>query len=270
MPTPFTHLYLTDQFRTRLAGQANSNLLDRLSESWPAFYFGNVAPDYQSLCDVPREVTHFYSLPPLPLPNMDAGAEMLSAHPSLKIGKCATSQQAAFVAGYLSHLLVDLAWIHTVLIPYFVESRHFANIKEGILTHNLSLIVLDEKYRERLSSELDRVLLAAEPDQWLPFADDENLITWRDYLADQLADSGVSYTVDIYADRMSIPPSVLRANLNDVEWMDANLMTKVPLPQIEAQLEATIEKSMQRVGDYLAGVFPGHNTGPLPNIEQIQ
>ncbi len=57
--------------------------------------------------------------------------------------------------------------------------------------------------------------------------------------------------MEIYAERMSISPTDLHENLNDVEWMNANLYAKVPVRMIKSILESTVDRSLAAVGDYL-------------------
>lgn len=252
MPTPLMHLYLAEQLREQLEHNPTAPAMAlalTLRQSWAAFCLGNVAPDYQVLGAVPREETHFYPLPPQP--EIDAGAAMLRRYPELRATRCQSRDQAVFVAGYLSHLLVDLAWFRDILQPYFVEPEGLGDVEERILLHNLTLMVLDQRLSRRLPAGLDKVLQSSNPTQWLPFAADEDLIAWRDYLVGQLVEDGAIQTVEIYAQRMSIAAAELHENLNDVEWLEHNLLARVPLAAIEAKLMSTIQVSQTVIQEYL-------------------
>ena len=62
MPTPFMHLQIAERILTHAALSDQSRQM--IQTHYSAFYLGSVAPDYQTICHVPREKTHFYDLPP--------------------------------------------------------------------------------------------------------------------------------------------------------------------------------------------------------------
>ena len=79
MPTPFTHLAVTSEILSHpdLEPAAQSALAAEL----PAFLFGNIAPDVQTVSGQPREATHFF---PVPLNGAPAAAHvLLHRHPVL-------------------------------------------------------------------------------------------------------------------------------------------------------------------------------------------
>ena len=58
-----------------------ARLLRALNEEWPAFYMGSVAPDYQTICGIPRADTHFYRMPPQS--RDEAGHQLLAQYADL-------------------------------------------------------------------------------------------------------------------------------------------------------------------------------------------
>lgn len=250
------HLHLADRMLAQLTDRPSAQdvaLASLLGGHWPAFLLGTVAPDVHSLAGIPRQATHFYTMPPAA--DVDAGNLMLARYPQLARDRCHSPDQAVFVAGYQVHLLVDLAWFREVLVPLFVQPPGLGDVEDRILLHNLTLIVLDQRSRASLPAEAAVTLAAAEPRAWLPFIDDADLVAWRDELAAQLLNDA-SETVTIYAKRMSIPANVLRKNVNDVQWIQSNLLALVPLNVIEAQLETAVDRSLALVKSYLeAGEF---------------
>ena len=149
MPTPFMHLEVAE--RIRVHRRLNDQLKRLLARAWPAFYLGNVAPDFQTICDVPREVAHFYDLPPAP--DVDAHRVMIERYPQLADAAALPLAHAVFIAGYRAHLLLDLCWYWEILIPYFVEAEDWpVDHRQRFLVHNTLLTYLDRQAFAALQS----------------------------------------------------------------------------------------------------------------------
>lgn len=221
-----------------------------LEAAWPAFYFGNVAPDFQAVCGLPREMTHFYGSPPLP--DREAYEVMLSRYPQLVYTPSMSLAQAAFVAGYCVHLLFDLCWYRQILIPFFAEPPYWQDNRQRFLAHNALLIYLDRVALNSLSADASQELAAAAPDHWLPFAADAELIKWRDNLTPQLRPGASVQTIDIYASRMKLVPAEFATNLQDPDWMAQHVFDKVPLAAVQGILDACRQRSLTLIAQYLA------------------
>ena len=131
MPTPFMHLQLSEELRSLALSRQDfdSRLQNALLETWPAFYLGGVAPDYQTICGIPRAKTHFYSMPP---ESRLAGQQnMLALYPQLNPGQSLDPDQAVFIAAYLVHLQLDLIWHFDVVLPYFENSSVFDDQRQA-------------------------------------------------------------------------------------------------------------------------------------------
>jgi hypothetical protein len=253
MPTPFMHLRVAERIRQHSDMPPVTGL--KLNAAWPAFYFGNVAPDFQTICDVPREIAHFYELPPAQ--GVEAHERMMRDHPELADPETLTAEQAAFVAGYRAHLLLDLRWYWEILIPCFVEAENWpADHRQRFLVHNTLLTYLDRQSRAALPEGAGHTLAAAKPERWLPFAGDGDLIRWRDMLASQLEPGAVPATVAIYAERMRMSPETFAANLDDPAWMDRQVFGKVSLDHVLAVIDRGIDESVVLVDSYLNGRAP--------------
>lgn len=223
----------------------------QLREALPAFYLGNVAADFQTIADVPREATHFYPLPPEP--DDRAHEKMLEEYPQLAQASDLTPEHAVFVAAYRAHLMLDLRWFRRVLIPFFVEATDWpADHRRRFLVHNTLLTYLDKLALETLPSSTAETLEAADPDHWLPFAGDGDLIRWRDLLVRQLQPGATTETITIYAERMKMTPKEFAANLEDPEWMHEHVFRKVPLDEVEEVLSQGTRDSISLIADYLA------------------
>jgi hypothetical protein len=222
-----------------------------LGDEWSAFYFGCVAPDYQVLCGVPREATHFYIMPPDP--ENQAYNRMFFRYPELANGHDLPSAQAVFVAAYAAHIMLDLAWFRQIIIPFFHERLHRISSHERHLLHLILLTYLDKLAYETLPISAKSVLVGAEPDDWLPFATDEQLRQWREFLAPQFKPDGKPLTVEIYAGRLQMAPEEFTAKLDDEEWIQDNLFDQVPVFAVEKLLSEAVPESIRLVSSYLKG-----------------
>lgn len=253
MPTPFMHLRVAERIRRH--PDLRPGVRQQLDAAWPAFFLGNIAPDFQTICDVPREVAHFYELPPAR--NVVAYEKMLEKHPELANPGTLSTDHAVFIAGYRAHLLLDLRWYWDILIPCFVEAENWpADHRKRFLVHNTLLTYLDRQSLDKLPGSAGRTLAAAMPQRWLPFAGDGDLIRWRDMIAAQLAPGTVPATVAIYAERMRMSAKTFAANLDDPAWMDEQVFRKVSLDQVIAVIDSGVDESVHLVGAYLDGREP--------------
>ena len=89
------------------------------------YLLGSTSPDVRALTKRPREEYHFA---PLDFAEVGAGVEgMLEAHPRLRSTAGDDGPAAAFVAGYITHILLDEHWIAEVYRPFFGEGGLFAD-----------------------------------------------------------------------------------------------------------------------------------------------
>ena len=255
MPTPFMHL----QFAERIKGNLNaSNEIDGRwsmlkAELWPAFYFGSVAPDYQSICGVERQLTHFYGLPPAP--DNEAYPRMLAQYPQLAPASRLPAEQAWFIAAYSVHLMLDLIWFREILVPSFYNAPHLGDMHQRHLLHLILLTYLDKLAIETLPDFAGSTLSEAQPQRWLPFATDGQLRNWRDFLVAQLQPGGMLQTIQIYAGRLQMTAGEFAAKLDDPEWMQEHLFARVPVTAVQERLVAAVPASMQLIDDYLNNRF---------------
>ena len=247
MPTPFMHLQMAEEICVE-AQRRNGRLHALLCQQWPAFYFGSVAPDFQSIAGVPRQQTHFYGVPPEP-DNMGYNY-MWQAYPSVTDVAHMTPEQAMFVAGYSAHLLYDVIWLREVVDPFFFHAKNLGDRKQHILIHFILLTYLDKLAVEALPPTAVHTLAAAHSDQWLPFAENKDLLTWRDLLVPQLEPDAPLSTVEIYAERLQMTPAEFAANLDDPAWMAAHVFGKLPVPQIQEILATAVPRSVDLLLEY--------------------
>jgi hypothetical protein len=247
MPTPFMHLQMAERIID--ADSLDNQLRVHLQNNFPAFYLGNVAPDYQTIVDIPRENTHFYNLPPAA--DERAYPTMLSRYQEISDAGRLPAAQAVFVAAYCAHLMLDLRWYREVLLPYFIEVRDWGDLRHRFLVHNTLLTYLDKMAVASLPTGAAEKLAAAEPDHWLPFALDADLLRWRDMLTLQLAPGAALKTVEIYSERLMMSPAEFSSNLEEPVWMQEQLFSNVPVEKVLNMLTSAVSESVELIAEYL-------------------
>jgi hypothetical protein len=250
VPTPFYHLSLADE----LLGHADLPREARtvLDGHHCAFYFGKTAPDVQTISGQPRPDTHFYWVPlggqVLPW------KQMLKRFPELADLASLSPERAAFTAGYLCHLQADIMWIQMISVPYFIGPTGWKKPKqERIFLHNVLRAYLDEQIFPGLPPQLGGCLAKVDPTGWLPVVENRDLLTWRDYLAEQLSPEGVTHTIELFADRQRITVEEFSALLHSEERLEAELFSFVPRDTLVEYREAVIAKNLRLLWKYFSG-----------------
>jgi len=248
MPTPFTHLAAAEELLARpgLAPAVKATLQAEL----PAFLLGNTAPDVQTISGHPREATHFFRVPLRAGPPADR--EMLASYPVLAGRPALPPAQAAFIAGYLAHLVFDQLWIRDIFEPFFGETAAWSHFRERLYLHNVLRANLDADDLARLGRAVPHDLKAAAPNNWLPFVEDSHLVTWRNILADQLS-SGAGRTVEVFAQRARVDPQEFAALLASPEQMQQRVFPRLPAGRLVDYHALSLDSSTQVINAYWQG-----------------
>jgi hypothetical protein len=245
VPTPFTHLVIARDIvdDPRLP----PDLRQALMAEWPAFLFGNIAPDAQTVSGQPREATHFF---PVPLGSAPPAPQRLFArHPELARPERLPGAQAAFLAGYLAHLALDQLWVREIFETAFGLRARWGTFDERLYLHNALRAYWDADDLRQLSSGTTPSLRAAQPMRWLPFLADDALQRWRDLVAEQLA-SGEARTVEVFAQRMRADPRALAALVASPEAMQTRVFAHVSLDRLARYRADALARCVQWMQNY--------------------
>jgi len=249
MPTPIQHLVIADDV---LASSALSLAArERLAAERGAFLFGTIAPDAQCVSGQAREATHFFAMPPAS--NQPAPQVMLTAHPALARADELTPAQTAFIAGYLSHLALDELWIANVFGPHFGLKAEWGTFRERLLMHNVLRTWLDQRDQRRLNGKLGATLAQVEPHDWLPFVSDAHLRAWRDEIVAELQPGAMIRTVEVFAERLSVPPVELRRILESPDAMQQRVFSHLTPGCVDAFYDQARTASVHWMMKYLGG-----------------
>jgi hypothetical protein len=220
MPTPFSHLATAQQLRDD--PQLPAAARDLIARELPAFLLGNIAADARISGNVAREATHFFSYD-LPI-EQHPWRVMLAKHPALQTP--INDVQRAFLAGYTAHLAMDELWSLEMVRPHFVAAD-WGDRRLRFLMLHIILIYMDEQDYARVGAWQRDSLLAAQPEGWTPFLNDTTLADWRDFIGAQLP-PGSSQTLEVFGERISVPPAMFRAILDNPAQMHADLWQHIP------------------------------------------
>jgi hypothetical protein len=202
MPTPFQHLvYAKTVLESALLPD---NISAHLQAHVDAYLFGNTAVDVQSITGQARAETHFYHIYQ---ENPDrAGGVLLATYPELVSPYRLSPAHAAFVSGYVAHLVWDEVWLWTVFRPVYLESELWPDRLTRNVHHNALRVLADRQAEAELRAwpDLLPLLRSVQPGDWLPFVETRALYRWRDWLVTQLADAKAVQTAQVFADRMGV------------------------------------------------------------------
>lgn len=247
MPTPINHLIMARE--TVEAGQLASPARRLLRAGYGPFLLGHTAPDVQTVSGRPRHDTHFYTIPPSS--EEPAYRMLLSLYPELSRPDRLSPFHAAFLAGYLAHLLVDELWWREVFHPYFGPQAGWATWEERLFLHNVLRTWLDWQDQARLDGGEAEALASAEPENWLPFVHDEELRAWRDLLVEQLQPGRTIRTAEVFASRMQVEPEAIETAARSPEQM-ARIFRQAPLSLIQAYRAEALQRSVELLNQYLS------------------
>lgn len=214
----------------------------------PAFLFGNIAPDAQTVSGQPREATHFFPVPLGEAP--PAHQKMFERHPELARPDRLPPAHAAFLAGYLAHLELDQLWIADIFDPVFGPRQTWGNFRERLYLHNVFRAHWDAQDQQRLPASLETQLRAAQPADWLPFVGDGHLRRWRDLVADQLVPGAAARTVEVFAKRMGADPKAFAALVNSSAEMERRIFARVPPARLAQFCADGLARCVERIQTY--------------------
>ena len=251
MPTPVTHLALAE--RILQEGVLSPAARHFLSQQRGPFLLGHTAADVQTISGQTREETHFYTLPHGPQPpgdtHLPAQEKLLLAHPALAHPEMLPPARAAFVAGYLAHILVDELWLYDIFLPYFRQGG--APWPERSFRHNVLRTWLDREDHAQLNGTVGSCLRRAAPQAWLPFIEDEALRTWRDWLVDQLGPGKQLQTAEVFAERMGRSPVEIETVLRSPGQMEARVFGHIPRATVREYRAAAYSCSVHLIDSYV-------------------
>jgi hypothetical protein len=215
-----------------------------------AFLLGNISPDVRIVSSLPREDTHFFGIPLSH--DTPASQALLDTHPMLARAAALPPDQAAFVAGYMAHLVMDEAWMEFVVMPYiYLDDVPWSTGHPNFRLYSLLMTYLAEGSGRQVPPEQVAGLRTVQPRDWLPFASDADLLDWRNRVMEHaLADSGWG-TAQMFAGQMGIEADELYAVVTSKEAMEREVFPVVPREVLATFQRHTHQRCIAALNAYL-------------------
>lgn len=238
MPTPFYHIWVAQDLIDHPGLSPAARFF--LRRHWGAFLFGSTAPDVQVVSGQDRAATHFFDIP------IQAGVEMPWAvmfrqYPILSAWL--PGDQAAFIAGYVCHLLADWRWVQEIFAPAFGPGVGWENFRRRLYLHNVLRAYLDHQLVSQIDSQTASTLEHVVPDGWLPFVQDRYLCQWRDLLSPQLLPGAAIATVEVFAARQQVDPESYYRLLHSEHRMEDEVFSHLPRQHLASYRERLLDES---------------------------
>jgi len=146
-----------------------------------AYYLGSTGPDMHIMSRTDRISSHYFDLECIE--GQDSRSSFFQTHGELKDATTLDGATGAFVAGYLTHLVIDEVWITDIYRPFFGPASSLrgsarANVLDRILQYEMDL---QRRIDRPAIEEILRALAAAGPLR-VSFMESEMLMRWRDVI----------------------------------------------------------------------------------------
>jgi hypothetical protein len=250
MPPPVLHMSLAKMLADSLA-------LSDIDSDRGAYYLGSTAPDIRAITRWDRDLTHFFDLNDFG--HQDSVGALFDAHPELSDRTEVAGGTAAFLAGYITHLVLDQGWISDVYRPLFGEKSPLAGSERANVMDRVIQFEMDRQKREDRPA-IDAMcadIAATALEITIGFIDIETLRRWREVNLDFLMAPPTwerfrnvasrhlrAYGVDEPAELerfMAEVPALLRETIDHVGWQ-----------RVQAYLDESLTNARERVKGYLS------------------
>ena len=174
-------LSLHTSLARRIAERLRTAVLD---DERGNLFLGATAPDIRVITRWERSRTHFFDLNDFE--HQDAVAGFFGANPSLADAAAVSQPTCAFIAGYVSHLVMDANWIDHIYRPFFGRDSELggdlrANILDRAMQFSLDSDTRDD---DELMAEVTEAVARCDLDMEIDFIDKESLHKWRTVVSD--------------------------------------------------------------------------------------
>lgn len=248
---PLLGLHLT--VARELAGEVASPAIDA---DRGAFYLGATTPDIRVLTRWDREQTHFFSLNDFE--EQDGLRLLFESQPQLREAALLNAPTAAFMAGYISHLVMDEDYICQVYRPVFGERSALRGDVTANLMDRLLQFELDRRDREEPTriDEIRQALQETAVDVSIGFIARETLLDWRKISVDIINNPPTWDRFRRIASRhlaaAGIGDESLDAFMGGVPSMLQQTLEHVGADRIQAYLHGTRARARAAIEEYLS------------------
>lgn len=183
-----------------------------------------------------------------------ASAIMLAQWPTLKDASRLDEQQAAFVAGYMTHLVMDYVWVEKIVLPgLFIEGLPWNTEHPNWRLYSILMTYMEYQAAARLPGETVDELAQANPSGgWLPFVSDRYLADWRDHIVAMIRHGGAREVSRIFAHSNGISSHSLEEIVLSEARMAEEVYPTVPRTWLDDFQAEANRRSLETVLNYLA------------------
>ncbi len=145
-----------------------------------AYYLGATTPDIRVITRWDRERTHFFKLDDFG--EQDGVHRLFEQEPGLRDVASLTPGTASFMAGYISHLVLDQSYICQIYRPLFGEQSPLSGDEKANLMDRMLQFEMDRTGREDPATvdEIRQALIDTALDITVDFIGRDTLLQWRD------------------------------------------------------------------------------------------
>lgn len=145
-----------------------------------AFYLGATTPDIRVITRWERERTHFFNLDDFE--EQDGVQRLFDAQPGLRDSHALNESTASFMAGYISHLVLDQDYICRIYRPLFGKQSPLSGDEKANLMDRVLQFEMDRSDRQDETSIVDirDALVASALDVSVDFIAHDTLLQWRE------------------------------------------------------------------------------------------
>jgi len=149
-----------------------------------AYYLGSTAPDIRVLTHLDREHTHFFTLNDFK--SQDSIARLFAEQPQLRDAVKLDPETRAFMAGYLTHLLMDQRYIERIYREFFGGNSAYADDPRGNVLDRVLQYEMDRRERENISAmaEIREAMANSRASADIDFIEAATLLQWREVACD--------------------------------------------------------------------------------------
>ncbi|MSQ42296.1 MAG: hypothetical protein EXR65_04590 [Dehalococcoidia bacterium] len=220
-----------------------------------SFYLGATAPDIRALTRLDRGRYHFFDLDDFA--HQDSIALLFERHPALRAAARLDAPTRAFMAGYLTHLVMDEQYIVCIYRERFGTSI-WGEDPRGNLLDRVLQYELDRRERDDAvaMSEIREVLANVTPAADVGFIERETLGRWievvREITAHPPTWDRLPRTLGRHLVEAGYGEAEIAALYEDVPAILRETLDHVTEPRVREFLDQTIDRSLERLREYLA------------------
>lgn len=242
---------------TVVAKEVADHLYHRiLDEERGNLYLGATAPDIRVITRWERQRTHFFDLDNFEEQSGVAG--LFQAYPGLARPALLSRPTSAFVAGYLTHLVMDETWINAVYRPFFGERSPLAgDLRANIMDRAIQFSLDRERRSDRglmahVLKEVARCDLALE----IEFIEGETLRRWQEVILDLIQHppdwERFRYVAGRHLREAGIEsPEAFQEFIRSLPDLVEETLRYLTPERVQAFIEESRERSLEAVKEYL-------------------